>query len=150
MDDDEGEWMEATPADVDDPPLEAGTGHFHFGAASFGWIWLYAHGMPGVALADLLLTAGTGWSGVVLLLAASPLGAPIGLLAWLWALLAAVVAGWRVYLGTVGRRWAWQHRKYPDVEDFKRVELVWSWWVVYVWVAGCVVGLALQALEFVR
>lgn len=79
------------------------------------------------------------------------------LLSWIWAignqtwigLLALipyvnfVVA---IVLGVKGNEWAWQHRKFESVEQFKAVQSAWTKWGVILLVLGFVLGIAAGVL----
>ncbi len=45
---------------------------------------------------------------------------------------------WHIVLGVKGNEWAWQHRQFDSVEQFKQTQAVWSKW-------GWIIGLAIVA-----
>ena len=81
------------------------------------------------------------------------------LLTWIWglgnnvllALLTLVpIVGlvmWFV-LGVKGSEWAWQQKRWDDVEHFRRVQRAWAKWGVVVWLACVVLATVFVALTF--
>ena len=56
---------------------------------------------------------------------------------WIWgiahnvwiALLALCLWGiWNIVLGVKGSEWAWQHRQFDSIEQFKQTQAVWAKW----------------------
>ncbi len=58
-------------------------------------------------------------------------------LSWIWGIahnvwiaLLALCLGliWSIVLGIKGNEWAWQHRRFDSVEQFKQTQAVWAKW----------------------
>lgn len=54
---------------------------------------------------------------------------------------------WQIVLGIKGNEWAWQHRQFDSVEQFKQTQAVWSKWgwillavAVVIWVLMALLG----------
>ncbi len=58
-----------------------------------------------------------------------------------WIALLALCLGpiWMIVLGIKGNEWAWQHRRFDSIEQFKQTQAVWAKWG---WVL-CFVSLAI-------
>lgn len=81
------------------------------------------------------------------------------LLTWIWglgnnvllALLTLVpfvgLVMW-IVLGVKGSEWAWQQKRWDNVEHFRRVQHTWTKWGVIVLLISCVLGAALVGLVF--
>jgi hypothetical protein len=100
-------------------PVELAEAGFHPAACLAGGLWAGAHGLYGLAVADLLLSA-------LALPAVSMLLAWPGPASGLVAL--AVGGGWlalRMWMGWHGHRWAWGRRLFADLDDYWAVQRTW-------------------------
>ena len=54
---------------------------------------------------------------------------------------------WSIVLGIKGNEWAWQHRRFDSLEQFKQTQALWSKWG---WIIGvvCLLGLILCVALF--
>lgn len=92
-------------------------GGWNWGAFAFGWIWLFNHKLPLLAVGVLALNiteralSRSGQEGPSLILSLALLGVAI-------------------YLGIVGNRLGWQNRRFDSVEDFKACQRVWMRWAI--------------------
>ena len=157
MAEDAGDATENTSGRMGDVPMGAGTGRFHFGATIFGWIWLLAHGLPVLAAFDLVLALLAGSLGVIIVAAihralglgtgpaVSPYsaeGVRMALVATPLSALRVAAIAWRVYLGMRGGRFAWHHRRFASVAEFRAVGEEWRWWAARVFIALYAIGWA--------
>ncbi len=54
---------------------------------------------------------------------------------------------WQIVLGIKGSEWAWQHRQFDSIEQFKQTQAVWSKWgwillavAVVIWILMALLG----------
>jgi hypothetical protein len=117
-----------TSGQCGDVPAEVEVGRFDRGAWFFGWIWAWAHGIDRVVKIDLVLTLAASFLGFLLLASlASWLDVKAGWVMWVWPPVGAAHFAWRVYMGRMGRRWAWQYRRFSSVAEFEEVQATWDW-----------------------
>ncbi|MHB0999655.1 MAG: hypothetical protein ACYC27_10445 [Armatimonadota bacterium] len=46
-----------------------------------------------------------------------------------------------IILGIKGSEWAWQNRQFESVEQFKKVQKIWTYWGIGLFVVSIIVGL---------
>lgn len=92
--------------DVDLPPEIAKAG-FNVGAFMFSWVWCLANKMPlSVTIIAIIL---------------NPIPTPLGFIP--------IIAFFECCsLGSHGNTWAWQNRRWDSIEQFKKVQRIWSYW----------------------
>ncbi len=103
-------------------PFPAELHGWNWGAFFFTWIWGLAHSV---------------WISLVVLLSFIPI------IGWILGF------GMSIALGLKGNEWAWQHRKFESVEQFKKVQHAWAkWalWFILLGLAGVIASIAIAAL----
>ncbi len=48
---------------------------------------------------------------------------------------------WAIVLGIKGNEWAWQHRRFDSIEQFKQTQAVWSKWGWIIFAIQLVIGI---------
>jgi len=93
---------------------------WNWGAFWFTWLWCIVHRLWIVMLvaASTAILAGFGiWT----------IGSIIGGTEALFIFYALVASlAWRIVLGVRGNHWAWQHRKFKSIEQFKETQKYWA------------------------
>lgn len=88
---------------------------FNFGAFSLNWIWAFAHRLPGLGAAILILS--------------------------FIPCVGFINIGFAIYLGFKGNELAWKSRPFQSVQQFKDTQRVWAIWGLIVFAAAIVFGI---------
>jgi hypothetical protein len=92
---------------------------FSWAAALMTWIWAIGHQF---------------WMGLIVI----PVSVVLGLIPIIGFLLN---IGLMVFFGVKGNEWAWQHRRWESIEQFRSTQRVWTIWGVVLMVLFILLGL---------
>lgn len=133
-----------------DVPQEV-KGGWNWGAFYFNWIWGIVHKtwitliVLGLSAVDVILRLIIAPSSFTPQKFPAPGSPPFGATAptppglvilnviiWLTGL------GLNIWFGLKGNEWAWQNRHFESIAHFKKVERIWAYWVLGVFLSGVV------------
>ncbi|MFH1381808.1 MAG: hypothetical protein ABIH70_02840 [Chloroflexota bacterium] len=101
---------------------------WNWGAFLLGWIWAGGNKLWGWLIFGLV-TAGMAF-----------IPSPNNTAPWIASLVQFIIS---VVLGIKGSEWAWQRKRWDNIEHFKRTQRLWKWWGVGVAVLEFVVSIVI-------